>query len=283
MRTDTRRAGDDGSLHHGRLALVLLVCVASAAVVASSRPAGATAPAASHPSLITVQCPSAACPYTPPTSAEAGAATDILARFNIERADPQRDYYLNGVLTTLPPYTVASGAEQTAQAAAEYDAANGLYDDYGGPQPPGYSYDSANGAGYAQSSAAEENGLMTSYGHALGVLSAAPTEAAVGAACDAAGNLHVVWIGYNADQPSWQAGQTRFQQELAENNVYTQSGGTITTVTDSEGTGPAQDYLPQQPIAAGTQRALYHRRQLDVHGPQYQGRSRPPPHHCPPR
>ncbi|MGH9109104.1 MAG: hypothetical protein ACRDY3_06530, partial [Acidimicrobiales bacterium] len=39
--------------------------------------------------------------------------------------------------------------------------------------------------------------------------------------------------------------------ELAQNSVYAQSGGTVTTVTDTSGTGPSQDYLPQQPIVAG--------------------------------
>ena len=171
---------------------------------------------------------------------------------NLERAAPQRDYVYDEVETELPPLSLAgTSAQQTAQAAAEWDAANSTVADYGGSEPAGYQYTTGDDSTGSADSAGIDNNIMDSYGHALGVLSAAPTQVAIGAACSAMGVLYVTENFYNSSETEWTAGQARFAAELAENNVYEQSGGTITTVTDSEGTGPAQDYLPQQPIVAG--------------------------------
>jgi hypothetical protein len=181
-----------------------------------------------------------------------GAAADVLARINLERGAAQRDYLYDGTATALPPLAPAGTvAEETAQSAAELDAANNEVADYGGPNPPAYTYTTGDNATASGDTAGIDNDIMTSYGHALGVLSAAPTEVAVGAACSSNGTLYVTEDFYDQDQAAWTAGQTRFKSELSQNNVYVQSGGTITTVTDAEGTGPAKDYLPQQPIVAG--------------------------------
>ncbi len=211
-----------------------------------------TASAAVRPSIMTLTCPGPQCPYTPPSADEQGAATDVLARMNLERAAPQRDYTYNGARTSLPPLTAATGAEQAAQAAAEWQAANNTLADYGGPKPAGYTYDTGANAAVSGGSPGIDSAIMTSYGHAGAVLSAAPTEAAVGAACSAGGALYVTELFYSATATSWQAGQSRYNAELAQNNVYAASGGTITTVTDKTGTGPATNAFPQQPIVAGT-------------------------------
>ena len=152
----------------------------------------------------------------------------------------------------MPPLAAATGAEQTAEAAAEWQAANNSVADYGGPKPAGYTYDTGANAGVSGSSSGIDNGIMLSYGHAGAVISAAPTEVAVGAACSAGGALYVTELFYNATKTAWQAGQSRFTTELAQNNVYASSGGSTTTVTDRTGTYPAQNVFPQQPIVAGT-------------------------------
>jgi hypothetical protein len=171
---------------------------------------------------------------------------------NLERAQALRDYPYDGVETSLAPLTLASGnAERTAQAAAEWQADHNRVAAYGGDYPAGYTFGTGGNAGDAGDSAGMDDGVMHSYGHALGVLSAAPTEVAVGAACSATDTFYVTEQFYDTDQASWTAGQDRFHAELAANNVYTSSGGTVTTVTDTTGTGPANHYLPQQPIVAG--------------------------------
>ena len=204
--------------------------------------------------ILTLTCPGSQCPYTPPTSAEEGAANDVLARMNLERAAPQRDYVYDEVETELPPLSPAStSAQQTAQAAAEWDAANNTWLDYGGfgtCRLPASRLES-NADRSAVIRPGSTTASCTRTGMPSSVLSAAPTEVAVGAACSAMGRCYVIENFYDPNQTSAAAGQARFDAELAENNVYEQSGGTITTVTDSEGTGPAQDYLPQQPIVAG--------------------------------
>lgn len=213
---------------------------------------GPPAQAAPQNASLTQTCPGPDCPYTPPTPEEAGAAADVLARLNLERAAPQRDYTYEGARTTLTPLEAAAPpAEQTAQAAAEWEAANDTVADYAGAQPPGFSYVVGVNASGSGDSAGVDNNIMSSYGHALAVLSAAPTEVAIGAACSAGGTLYVTEEFYDPNATAAAAGQQRFKAELAENSVYAQSGGTVTTVTDTEGTGPAEDYLPQQPIVAG--------------------------------
>ncbi len=207
---------------------------------------------AERPLELTATCPGPQCPYAPPTPVEQGAADDILARMNLERAAPVRDYVDDGTLTPLSPLVPAGpSAEATAQAAAEWEAAQGTVADYAGRPPAGYTYTTGENAADAGDSAGIDEGIMSSYGHALAMLSAAPTEVAIGAACSSAGTLFVIEEFFDATQAQWEAGQAHFHAELSENNVYVQSGGTITTVTDAEGTGPAQDYLPQQPIVAG--------------------------------
>jgi hypothetical protein len=207
--------------------------------------------AAVRPARITVTCPGPQCPYTPPTTDEQGAAADVTTRINLERAAPQRDYTFQGTHTVLPALTAATGAEQTAQAAAEWQADNNTLADYGGPRPAGYTYGTGGNAAYAGSSSGVDDVVMHSYGHAGAVLSAAPTEVAVGAACSVGGALYVTELFFNTDEASYQAGQARYNAEIAQNNVYATSGGTITTVTDTTGTGPATNAFPQQPIVAG--------------------------------
>jgi hypothetical protein len=225
---------------------------AAAAVLACAAWVATAAAGAQRARELTVACPGPQCPYAPPTPVEQGAADDVLARMNLERAAPQRDYTYEGVQTSLSPLVLAGpGAEETVQSAAEFDAANGTVSDYGGPNPEGYTYATGGNATGAVDSAGIDDNIMMSYGHALGVLSAAPTEVAVGAACGSNGRLYVIEEFFDANNAQAETGQARFHAELSENNVYVQSGGTVTTVTDTEGTGPAQDYLPQQPIVAG--------------------------------
>jgi len=228
---------------------VLVLTVVTTALVAGHPH---VASAAARPAVLTTTCPGPQCPYTPPTPDEQGAASDVLARMNLERAAAQRDYVYDGVETPLAPLVpTATSAEETAQAAAEWGASHNTDADYGGSAPPGFSYLTGGFAAASGDTAGIDNSVMNSYGHALSVLSAAPTEAAIGAACSSGGTLYVVALEYDTSATSAAAGQARFHAELSENNVYVQSGGTITTVTDTEGTGPAQDYLPQQPIVAG--------------------------------
>jgi len=243
------RAGRRRSAVKRTGAAVLVLTVVTTALAAGHPH---VASAATHPAVLTTTCPGPQCPYTPPTPDEQGAASDVLARMNLERSAPQRDYVYNGIETQLAPLVpTATSAEETAQAAAEWEATNNTVADYGGADPVGYDYTTASNAADAGDSAGIDNGIMHSYGHALGVLSAAPTQVAVGAACSAGGTLYVTEDFYDTSETSAVAGQARFKAELSENNVYVQSGGKITTVTDTEGTGPAQDYLPQQPIVAG--------------------------------
>src|ERR1700761_6835632 len=59
-----------------------------------------------QPAALTIPCPGRQCPFTSPTSNEEGAATDILARINLERSAPQRNYVLDGAPTSLPHLAV---------------------------------------------------------------------------------------------------------------------------------------------------------------------------------
>ncbi|MGH9089375.1 MAG: hypothetical protein ACRDYZ_14915 [Acidimicrobiales bacterium] len=205
-----------------------------------------------RPRDISVTCPGSACPYTAPSFVEQGLAADVLARINLERAAPERDYAYRGATTALPPLApAASPAEAAAHAAAEWEATHTTVADYTGPDPGGYEYLVGGNAAAAGDSAGIDDSIMHSYGHALGVLSAAPTEVAIGAACSRSGTVYVTEEFYDTDQATAQEGQARLAAELAQNNVYAQSGGTITTVHDAGGSGPAEDYLPQQPIVAG--------------------------------
>ena len=221
-------------------------------LLASSVLPASNAAASSGFGPITTACPGLGCPYAPPTETESQAAQDVLARMNLERSEPQRAYPYGGADTPLLPLAPAGGAAQeTAQAVAEWEAANSTITGYEGPRPPGYSFGTGQNDTAAGDTAGIDDAIMHSYGHALGVLSAAPTEVAIGAACSAGGTLYVTEQFYNSDQASYNAGQDRFRAELAANNVYVSSGGTVTTVTDATGTGPAANYLPQQPIVAG--------------------------------
>ena len=228
--------------------------VTTVLLVGGTGPAADRVPAPRHAGAqnIPTTCPGPSCPYTPPSALDDGIATDVLARINLERSAPQRDYSFQGTETALPPLALAAGtAEETAQAAAEWQAVHDTVADYLGTDPAGYAYVTGGNASAAGDSAGVDDAIMHSYGHALGILSAAPTEVAVGAACSSRGTLYVTENFYDPDQASATNGQARLAAELAENNVYTQSGGTVTTVTDASGSGPAQDSLPQQPIVAG--------------------------------
>jgi hypothetical protein len=235
-----------------RRAATAAIAVVGAAAALATSPSSGAASVPVRPAAITVACPGTQCPYTAPTAIEQGAAADVLSRINLERAAPARDYLYDGVTTPLSPLVPAAAtAEQSAQAAAEWDAANDTVADYGGPDPTGYSYATGGNAADGGDTAGVDDVIMHSYGHAGAVLSAAPTQVAVGAACSAGGTLYVTEEFFDTDQTTWTAGQARFAAELSENSVYAQSGGTVTTVTDTEGTGPAQDYFPQEPIVAG--------------------------------
>ena len=223
-------------------------------LLAGTAPAAwvSNASAGTRSSAITATCPGPTCLYTPPTAIESGAATDVLARMNLERAQSERNYPYGNTDTVLPKLDLASSAgQQTAQAAAEWEAAHQTVSEYAGERPPGYSFGTGGNASDGDDSAGIDNAIMHSYGHALGVLSAAPTDVAIGVACSENGKLYITEQFYNLDQPSWQAGQNRFRAELAANNVYVASNGTITSVPGPTGPAPAQDYLPQQPIVAG--------------------------------
>ena len=240
------------SRRSGRGLTTRLALFAGAITAAVLAPCGAASPDGGRP--ITVQCPGASCPYTAPSPVEEGAAQDVLARINLERAAPQRRFRYDGQTVALPPLQPAgAAAEQTAQAAAEWEAANGTVADYGGPDPTGFSYLAGENAAEGADSAQVDDLIMKSYGHAGAVLSAAPTEVAVGAACAPGGALYVIEEFFDTGRTTWDAGQAELAAELSENNVYVQSGGTVTTVTDATGTGPAKDYLPQQPIVAGSE------------------------------
>lgn len=227
--------------------------VAAVLMSAGAGPARVRAASSSVPSpRLSTACPGSRCPYAPPTATERGIAADVLARMNLERAAPARAYTFGGARATLPLLAPASpAAEATAQAAAEWDASRTTVADYLGADPPGYRYVAGGNAAAAGDSAGIDDSIMHSYGHALDVLSAAPTQVAVGAACSASGTVFVSEQFFNVDASSAEQGQARLAAELAQNSVYAQSGGTVTTVTDAGGTGPARDYLPLQPIVAG--------------------------------
>ena len=98
---------------------------------------------------------------------------------------------------------------------------------------------------------------MQSWGHAVAVLSAASDFAGVGVACNPSGGAVVIELFADADATSASAGQARLQSELAANNEYVASGGTVATVYEPPQDGgaavPAQDVFPQNPIAAGSE------------------------------
>ena len=101
----------------------------------------ATAAGAEQPHELTVTCPGPQCPYAPPTSTEQGAANDIMARINLERAALGRAYVYDGTDTPLSPLTPAGPtADETAQAAAEQEAEKGYVADYVGSGLAGYIY-----------------------------------------------------------------------------------------------------------------------------------------------
>lgn len=243
----------------GRATALLAVNVGMAWLVATVLASAGASPAAERvagslhrPLGIASPCPGPTCPYTPPDPIERGIAADVLARIDLERAAPARDYTYQGATTALAPLTPASpAAEATAQAAAEWQASHTTVADYTGPDPAGYRYVTGGNAAAAGDSAGIDDAVMHSYGHALGMLSAAPTEVAIGAACAKTGTLYVTEDFSDPDRATAEQGRARLAAELAGNSVYAQSGGTVTTVTDASGSGPSQDYLPQQPIVAG--------------------------------
>jgi uncharacterized protein YkwD len=231
---------------------VVLVIAGGGLVIPAETMAGAATASASFSGT----CPGAACPYTPPTATEAGFAGDVLARMNIERAQPERDYPLNGTSTALAPLSVDPVLSEQAQAFAEYLASTGVLAGYTGSPPPGELAAGENEGGPAGDSSGVDASVMASYGHAVAVLSAAPDFVGIGVAFDAAGRTWWVEEFGNGNLPAWQAGQARLQAELASNSVYAQSGGTVTTVTEPPnaggGTDNARDVFPIQPIAAAT-------------------------------
>jgi hypothetical protein len=175
---------------------------------------------------------------------------------NIERAQPARGYVDNGVMTQLAPLPSDSVLQESAQAYAEYLASTGALEDYTGADPSGRILTGGNAAGPGYDSASDDAGFMGSYGHAVGYLSAAADLVGVGVAFDAQGRAWVVELFGNSTQADWQAGQQRFNAELAANSVFAQSGGTITTVTEPAdaggGTDNAHDVFPTDPIAAAS-------------------------------
>ena len=216
----------------------------------SPEPAAAQA----RPQIFTASCPGPACPYSAPTTAEMGFADDVLARINIERAQPQRRYAVGGQEVPLTPLPMNQSLQQTAQAFAEYLASTGSLQDYSGPFPDGYDATGGNASGPGADSAVIDDAFMLSPGHAGAILSAADDFAGIGVGCDSSGAAWVVELFGDADQAAFSAGQERLHAELAVNSVYSQSGGTVTTVQepvqDGGGTVPAQDAFPEQPIAA---------------------------------
>ncbi len=234
-------------------------------------------------------CPGPQCPYTAPTQYEQGFASDVLARMNIERSMRERDYTYQGQLMTLPALPMDQLAQQTAQAAAEYDISHvtGGYD-YGGPAPGGYASDGGNAAWGGATSANVDRGLMDSPGHAAAMLSAAPSIVGIGVAIDPGTAVVVVEVFYNRTFNGWLSGQNRYQAELAQNSVYAQSNGTVTSVNeppqDGGGSIPSDGVFPAGPIAAeapfatgvdwtssgpvypGTQQAAFHGISVDSMG-----------------
>ncbi len=201
-------------------------------------------------------CPSAQCPYTAPSATESDFAADVVARLNIERAQPARAYLDGGELTQLSPLAVDPEFTQSAQAFAEYLASTGTLENDTGANPPGRIATAGNAGGPGFDSATVDADVMGSYGHAVGYLSAAADMVGVGVAFDAQGHAWVDEIFGNTTQADWQAGQQRFNAELASNSVYAQSEGTITTVTEPAyaggGTDNAEDVFPTDPIAAAS-------------------------------
>jgi len=201
-------------------------------------------------------CPSTQCPYSAPSENESGFADDVLARMNIERAQPQRNYVNNGVHTQLQPLAADPILTETAQSFAEYLASTDALEDYTGANPSGRITTGGNAGGPGYDSANVDAGVMGSYSHAVGYLSAAADLVGVGVAFDSQGRAWVDEIFGNTTQADWQAGQQRITAELASNSVYAQSGGTTTTVTEPAyaggGTDNAQDVFPTDPIAAAS-------------------------------
>ena len=241
----------------GLVALVLTAPVLGCGLgLAAVGPGAGSAAGASERPAFTTTCPGPGCPYTPPTATEMGFAQDMLARINIERAQPQRDYPDGGAIQTLPPLPADSALTETAQAAAEYLARTETLGVYSAALPPGEEGTGENTAGPGSDSAAFDGAIMGSYGHAGAVLSAAPEFAGIGVAFDGQGRAWVVELFADPNMPAWQAGQARLQAELTANSVYAQSGGTVTTVTeppaDGGGTESAKDVFPTQPIAAAS-------------------------------
>ena len=228
--------------------------VAAMALVATGGRAGPPAGAAERPAIFTATCPGTQCPYSPPTAVEQGFAADVLARLDVERSQPARDYPDAGRTATLPALAEDPALEQTAQAAAEYVASTGTLQGYSGPFPNGEFATGGNAGGPGFDSAGADQAFMSSPAHAGAVLSAASDFAGIGVACDAQGRAWEVELFADADQVAFDAGQARLQAELAADSVYAQSGGTVTTVQEPPsaggGTDNAQDVFPTDPIAA---------------------------------
>jgi uncharacterized protein YkwD len=240
-----------------RCSAVVVLLGTCIATVAFAIPAAAETSDAAHDSgESSPTCPSAQCPYTAPSTNEAGFATDVITRLNLERSQPARDYIDDGQLTDLAPLASDSVLAETAQAFAEYLATTGTLQNYTGANPPGRITTAGNEGGPGYDSAAVDADVMGSYGHAVGYLSAAADLVGVGVAFDAQGHAWVDELFGNTTQADWQAGQQRITAELASNSVYAQSGGTVTTVTEPAyaggGTDNAQDVFPTNPIVAAS-------------------------------
>ena len=219
-----------------------------------------------------VTCPGPTCPYTPPTSAELGAAAiDVLARMNIERACRGRDCLYKGaeielgaLLRRLPGAAITSWTLLKLQPSGR--ASHSMVADYGGT-----------------SLQAIPSRLVLALPHrdrARGSIRAGScTHMVMRSHCCPARPHRSQWVrrapasgaiyGWPScfSIPAKPASAAENQghastQRLSENNVYVQSGGTITTVTDSEGTGHAGP-LPPPTTDRGwvhTFRGVRHRR-----------------------
>jgi len=239
--------------HHGAAsvaALVVGIVLASGLVlVGPGSKAGAT--------LVQMSCPGATCPYTAPSSVDLGAIENMAVRENLERAAPQRDFTWQGVRTALQPLTLlapTTSAGMTAQAAAEWGAAHDTDADYGGPAPPGYpwGYSTISSLSDPGSTARLDGNFMTSFPHAGAILSARPNPmVAIGVACTTSHEMVVSEQFYVSTSRTESTGMGT--AEIAQNSVYAQSGGTVTTVSDRYvQTATAKHVLPTQPVVAGT-------------------------------
>ncbi len=165
-----RSEREDRHDHPCWVSLVLLTSVATALALSAL---GAPSAFASAPSVLSAVCPGPQCPLTSPTPTEQSFSEDVLARINLERAEPARDYVESGHSMSLPPLRSDPELQQTAQSAAEYLARTELLEGYDGPFPGEEDATGENSGGPGYDSAGEDLSVMQSPSHAAAVLSAA--------------------------------------------------------------------------------------------------------------